>query len=90
MRIGSNIPDLQVVSTARPGAASAAAGQARQVSPDESASDPQDVVSVSVLTSQALQTPEIRQDQVDSLEQSVLSGEYRLDPGQIASAMLDF
>jgi flagellar biosynthesis anti-sigma factor FlgM len=90
MRIGSNLPDLQVVATAKLAVSSAAASKARQVSAEESDSVPQDEVSISVLTSQALKTPEIRQDQVNNLEQSVLSGEYRLDPGQIASAMLDF
>jgi flagellar biosynthesis anti-sigma factor FlgM len=90
MRIGSNLPDLQVISTAKPGVSSAAANQARQVSGDDNDSVPQDQVSISVLTTQALETPEIRQDQVDRLEQTVLSGEYRLDPAQIASAMLEF
>jgi len=90
MRIGSNLPDLQVVATAKLGVASAAANQARQVSAEERDSVPQDEVSISVLTTQALETPEIRHDQVNNLEQSVLSGEYRLDPGQIASAMMDF
>jgi len=90
MRIGSNLPDLQVVATAKLGVASSAANQARQVSADERDSVPQDEVSISVLTTQALETPEIRHDQVNNLEQSILSGEYRLDPGQIASAMMDF
>ena len=90
MRIGSNLPDLQVVATAKLGVASSATNQARQVSAEERDSVPQDEVSISVLTTQALETPEIRHDQVNNLEQSILSGEYRLDPGQIASAMMDF
>jgi flagellar biosynthesis anti-sigma factor FlgM len=90
MRIGSNLPDLQVVATAKLAVSSAAARKARQVSAEESDRVPQDEVSISVLTTHALETPEIRQDQVNSLEQSVLSGEYRPDPGQIASAMMDF
>jgi len=90
MRIGSNLPDLQVVATAKLAVRSAAANQARQVSSEESDGVPQDEVSISVLTTHALETPEIRQDQVNHLEQSILSGQYRLDPGQIASAMMDF
>jgi len=90
MRIGSNLPDLQVVAATKLGVAAPAADQARRVSAEERDSVPQDEVSISVLTTQALETPEIRHDQVSNLEQSVLSGEYRLDPGQIASAMMDF
>jgi len=89
MRIGSNIPDLQVVSTTRTGVSSAAASKARKASVEGSESDLQDKLSITGLTTQALGTPEIRQDQVDSLRPMVLSGEYRLDPGQIAGAMLD-
>jgi anti-sigma28 factor (negative regulator of flagellin synthesis) len=90
MRIGSNIPDLQVVSTTRLGVPSAAANKARQISPDEGDGGLEDKVSINVLTTQALATPEIRQDQVDNLERMVSGGEYRLDPGQIASAMLNY
>ena len=89
MRIGPNIPDLQVVSTTRPGVSSAAASKARKASVEGSDSEPQDRLTITGLTTQALATPEIRQDQVDSLRPMVLSGEYRLDPGQIAGAMLD-
>jgi anti-sigma28 factor (negative regulator of flagellin synthesis) len=41
------------------------------------------------LTSQALNTPEIRQDKVDTLSQSVNSGAYQLDATAIAGAMID-
>lgn len=90
MRIGSNLPDLQVVATAKLAVSSAAANKARQASAEERDSVTQDEVGISVLTTRALETPEIRQDQVNNLEQSILSGQYRLDPGQIASAMMDF
>jgi anti-sigma28 factor (negative regulator of flagellin synthesis) len=89
MRIGSNIPDLQVVSTTKAGVSSAGASNLRKASVEGSDSDPQDKLTITGLTTQALETPEIRQDQVDSLRPMVLSGEYRLDPGQIAAAMLD-
>ena len=89
MRIGSNIPDLQVVSTTRAGGSSAAASKVRKASVEGSDSEPQDRLTITGLTTQALETPEIRQDQVDSLRPMVLSGEYRLDPAQIAGAMLD-
>ncbi len=43
----------------------------------------------SSLTERALQTPEIRQDKVDSLKDEVSNGQYRLDPQQIARAIMD-
>jgi len=45
--------------------------------------------SVDALVSKAMGSPEIRQDLVDQLKQSVSSGQYKLDPGAIASSMLD-
>ncbi len=41
------------------------------------------------LTVTALQSPEIRQDQVNSLKDAVSSGQYQLDPQQIARAIMD-
>lgn len=49
---------------------------------------PDDTVSLSSLTTQTLQMPEVRQDKVDSLRQMIANGEYRVDPNQIADAML--
>jgi flagellar biosynthesis anti-sigma factor FlgM len=43
--------------------------------------------SVQALTSQALNSPEIRQGTVDALRQSVNSGQYQLDPAKIATAI---
>jgi negative regulator of flagellin synthesis FlgM len=48
-----------------------------------------DTLSVSSLVSTAMNSPEIRQDKVDSLTQAVSSGTYQLDPGAIAGSMLD-
>jgi len=45
--------------------------------------------SVDSLVSTAMSSPEVRQDLVDSLRLSVTSGQYELDPAQIASSMLD-
>jgi flagellar biosynthesis anti-sigma factor FlgM len=41
------------------------------------------------LASIALSSPEVRQEKVDSLIQSIQSGQYELDPAKIASAMID-
>jgi len=45
--------------------------------------------SVDALVSQALQSPEIRQDKVASLSQAINSGQYQLDPTAIAASMID-
>ena len=44
--------------------------------------------SVKSLVSQALSSPEVRQDKVDSLRQSISSGEYKIDPNKIAGAII--
>lgn len=43
----------------------------------------------SSLTEKALQSPEVRQDQVSSLKDAVKNGQYQLDPQQIARAIMD-
>jgi flagellar biosynthesis anti-sigma factor FlgM len=48
-----------------------------------------DSASPSSLVSIALNSPQVRQDKVDSLTQSIASGKYELDPAKIASAMID-
>lgn len=48
-----------------------------------------DSQSVQSLTSQALNSPEIRQDKVDALRQSVTSGEYQVSAKAIANAIID-
>ena len=48
-----------------------------------------DSASSTSLVSTALNSPEVRQDKVDSLAQAIQNGEYELDPAKIASAMVD-
>jgi len=48
-----------------------------------------DSASLSSLVGLALNSPEVRQDKIDSLSQSINNGEYELDPAKIASSMLD-
>ena len=43
---------------------------------------------VQSLTNQALQTPEIRQDKVSAIRESIKNGSYDLDPRKIASAII--
>ena len=47
-----------------------------------------DSLSVESLTSQALNYPEVRQDKVDALSQSISTGAYQVDPTQIAGAIV--
>ena len=47
-----------------------------------------DSVAVSALASKAMQTPEIRQAKVSSLQHAISTGQYKIDPDKIASAML--
>jgi flagellar biosynthesis anti-sigma factor FlgM len=62
-----------------------------QASPQSTAQDwtsfHSDSNAVRSLTSQALTSPEIRQGTVDALRQSVSSGQYKLDAGNIADAI---
>jgi flagellar biosynthesis anti-sigma factor FlgM len=88
MRIGPNSPDLQRVSTETAATSSAAAGKTELPSGAEADSFPEDTVTISSLALRALQTPDIRHDQVAGLQQSVSNGLYELDPGAIAEAML--
>ena len=44
---------------------------------------------VSSLVSQAMNSPAIRQDKVQGLQQAVAQGKYQLDPQQIATAMIN-
>ena len=46
-----------------------------------------DSTSVQSLTSQALNSPEVRQGTVDALRETVNSGQYQLDPAKIAAAI---
>jgi negative regulator of flagellin synthesis FlgM len=45
--------------------------------------------SIASLVSQAMSAPEIRQAKVESLQQAIGSGQYKIDADQIAGAMID-
>ena len=47
-----------------------------------------DTLSISSLQAQALATPAVRQDKVEALRQSIQNGDYKLEPDQIAQAIL--
>ena len=87
MRIGLNTPDPQGISTEKARAGSTALPNSA-VQAGDSATEVRDTVSLSSLASRVLQTPEIRQDKVDSLQQQINGGEYKVDAHAIAAAML--
>ncbi len=89
MRIGLNTPDQQSISAEQAKKPSTAAPNQSEPSPavDKTALA-QDRVTLSALATQVLGQPEVRQDRVDSLRQSIKSGQYKLDPHEIADAIL--
>lgn len=60
-----------------------------QATTEDQVSFHSDSLSVQSLTSQALSSPQIRQDKVDALRQSVTSGTYQLDASKTAGAMIE-
>ncbi len=75
------------VGSAQSGAAnSASAGTS---SAEDRATLSSDSASIGTLASQALKSPEVRQDKVDSLRLAVTSGQYEVDPEKIASSIVN-
>jgi flagellar biosynthesis anti-sigma factor FlgM len=83
-----NTPDPQTISTGKPSTSSTSANEAARANQKYEDAFSGDSVNLSSLAKSALNTPEIRQDKVDSLRQSISSGQYGLDPKSIADAML--
>ena len=74
--------DAQKVNSRNVGAANSSAGEDRTTLTSDTAS-------VNSLVNVAMNSPEVRQDKVDSLQQAINSGQYKLDPTAIAASMLD-
>ncbi len=87
MRIGPNLANVQGLSSDR-AENSSANGRAVSEAIGGSENFPEDTVSITSLTSKAMQTPVVREDQVESLRQSVMNGTYELNPRAIAAAMV--
>jgi negative regulator of flagellin synthesis FlgM len=88
MRIGLNTPVPEGVASER-AADSAVSPNAKSVEGAQSSDAfSSDTVSLSALASRALQSPEIRQEKVDSLRQQIESGQYQIDPKAIADAIV--
>jgi flagellar biosynthesis anti-sigma factor FlgM len=67
------------------------ASQAGRPGEDHTSSPPPssfDHVNVGALASQAMESPEVRLDKVDSLRQAIRDGQYKVAPDKVAEAML--
>jgi negative regulator of flagellin synthesis FlgM len=49
-----------------------------------------DAQSISSLQAQAMSSATVRQDRVDGLRQSIQNGDYKIEPDQIAQAILNY
>jgi len=86
MRIGLNLPDPQGITTEQ--ASSSVARRTGTASAEKTDNFSGDTLTLSTLAGRALQMPEVRQEKVDSLQQSIAAGQYKIDAGSIAAAML--
>jgi flagellar biosynthesis anti-sigma factor FlgM len=87
MRIDLNSSVPQRVAPEKSVKSPAASSSADSAQEPESAYS-QDTVRLTGLASQAMSLPEVRQDMVARLRQSVQSGQYSVDPQKVAEAML--
>jgi flagellar biosynthesis anti-sigma factor FlgM len=89
MRIGLNTTDPQsLLAEQAKKPATNSVGQSETSTSADKTTLSEDKVSLSSLATQALNQPEVRQGLVDSLRQSISSGEYKLNPSDIADAIL--
>ncbi len=73
--------------TGAQGAQAALATQGTQGATEDWTSFHSDSTSVQSLTSQALNSPEVRQDTVDALRQAVNGGQYQVNATRVAAAI---
>ncbi len=88
---GPQRPDFSEITSSQ----QAQPGKTRPTNAEANASIAEDTASLStaqatvkILTQKVLQSSEIRQEKVAALRQAIESGEYKIDPGKIADAML--
>lgn len=88
MKIDLNSPATEMLSTDW---SAQKAGKTNESAPTASTEDRVTLASsgstVQSLTTQAMNTPQVRQDKVDTLRQAISSGSYQLDSAKIASAI---
>lgn len=91
MRIDLNgLTADQITTTKQSSTPVGRAGTAPSTQPaEDQASLSLDTVGISALAAKAMQMPEIRQDKVDALRQTIRQGQYQVDPTKVADAMLN-
>lgn len=88
MKIDVNSPAVNMVSVNSPtNKVSSGSAASVKVSTEDRTTFHSDSLSVQSLTSQAMQSSEVRQDKVDALSQAVKSGSYNADASKTASAI---
>lgn len=86
----TNVAANQVAAEPNPNQVSANSATASGLSGSEDRTTfKSDTQSLSSLVGTAMSSPEIRQDKVASLQQAINSGNYKLDPQEIAGSMVD-
>ncbi len=88
MRIDLNSSVPQRVAAEKSAKSPAPAGMADAAKEPDSAYS-QDTVRLTGLASRAMSMPEVRQELVARLRQSVQSGQYSVDPQKVAEAMME-
>jgi len=89
MKIELNGPALDGVTAAQSNKPEAADSKEVQRPEEDKATLSTSQASIASLTAQALNMPEIRTDKVEALRQAISSGEYKVDPNQVADAIID-
>jgi flagellar biosynthesis anti-sigma factor FlgM len=90
MKIEVNSPTVSTLATDRsPKKVSSDVVASTQSATQDRTTFHSDSQSVQALTTQAMKSPEVRQDKIDALSQSVKSGEYKPDAAATAGAILD-
>ena len=88
---GLNGPALDSVSSAQRSPSDAAASSVESESQlgEDTATLSTDSAQVNALAAKALESALVRQDKIEALRQAIQNGEYKIDPGKIADAMLE-
>jgi len=85
--LNNSTPDPIVTSQGKNHGSSASTNQVHPAGED-TASLSFDRASVGSLVSQAMSSPEVRQDKIDALRQSIANGQFKIEPAKVAEAML--
>ena len=88
MKVELNQPTLDPVTTSQGTPAEVTGDHPLHAPEEDKATLSTDKASVDALAAQALRSPEIRQDKVEALRQSIKSGQYKVDPDAIADAIV--